>query len=44
MSFYRCLFCGGKIEEYDEDDLIANYDPSKELIAESDWDIFYEYW
>ncbi len=39
MSFYRCLFCGGKIEEYDEDELIYSYEPTKNEIKKSETNI-----
>lgn len=35
MSYYRCLFCGGKFEEYDDDEYIYTYEPSQKDIKKS---------
>jgi hypothetical protein len=35
MSFYRCLFCGAKFEEYSDDDLFEH--ATEKDVKDSEW-------
>ena len=37
MSFYRCLFCGGKFEEYDDYHLFK--EATEKDVKDSEWHI-----